>query len=129
MNLNSNINLFLGLQCQLKINHWQTKGFARHQAFGSTYDDLQDLVDSFVEEAMGKYGRFVLDDETKTIQLANLSELDLKGFVNTIKEALIQITSQVEETDTNLLNLRDEMLGLVNKLSYLLTLEQFRLKF
>ncbi len=123
MNLNSNINLFLGLQCQLKINHWQTKGFARHQAFGSTYDDLQDLVDSFVEEAMGKYGRFVLDDETSTIQLANLSDLDLKGFINTIREALIQITSQVEETDTNLLNLRDEMLGLVNKLSYLLTLE------
>ncbi len=123
MNLNSNINLFLGLQCQLKINHWQTKGFARHQAFGSTYDDLQDLVDSFVEEALGKYGRFVLDDETSTIQLANLSDLDLKGFINTIREALIQISSQVEETDTNLLNLRDEMLGLVNKLSYLLTLE------
>ena len=123
MNLNSNVNLFLGLQCQLKINHWQTKGFARHQAFGSTYDALQDLVDSFVEEAMGKYGRFSLDDETNTIQLANLSELDLKGFINTVKEALIQITSQVEETDTNLLNLRDEMLGLVNKLSYLLTLE------
>jgi len=123
MNLNSNINLFLGLQCQLKINHWQTKGFARHQAFGSTYDDLQALVDSFVEEAMGKYGRFMLDDETSTIQLANLSDLDLKGFINTIREALIQITSQVEETDTNLLNLRDEMLGLVNKLSYLLTLE------
>lgn len=129
MNLNSNINLFLGLQCQLKINHWQTKGFARHQAFGSTYDDLQALVDSFVEEAMGKYGRFMLDDETSTIQLANLSDLDLKGFINTIREALIQITSQVEETDTNLLNLRDEMLGLVNKLSYLLTLEQFKLKF
>ena len=123
MNLNSNVNLFLGLQCQLKINHWQTKGFARHQAFGSTYDALQDLVDSFVEEAMGKYGRFSLDDETNTIQLANLSELDLKGFINTVKEALIKITSQVEETDTNLLNLRDEMLGLVNKLSYLLTLE------
>jgi len=123
MNLNSNVNLFLGLQCQLKINHWQTKGFARHQAFGSTYDALQDLVDSFVEEAMGKYGRFSLDDETNTIQLANLSELDLKGFINTVKEALIQITDQVEETDTNLLNLRDEMLGLVNKLSYLLTLE------
>lgn len=123
MNLNSNVNLFLGLQCQLKINHWQTKGFARHQAFGSTYDALQDLVDSFVEEAMGKYGRFSLDDETNTLQLANLSDLDLKGFINTVKEALIQITDQVEETDTNLLNLRDEMLGLVNKLSYLLTLE------
>jgi DNA-binding ferritin-like protein len=123
MNLNSNVNFFLGLQMQLKINHWQTKGFARHNAFGSTYDELQDLVDTYVEEAMGKYGRFILDDETKTIELANLSELDLKGFVNTIREALVQFTQQLDQTDTNLLNIRDEMLGLINKLGYLLTLE------
>jgi hypothetical protein len=108
---------------QLKINHWQTKGYARHNAFGSTYDELEDLVDSYVEEAMGKYGRFVLDEETNTIKLSNLTELDMKGFINTVRDALIQITEQVEETDTNLLNIRDEMLGLVNKLSYLLTLE------
>ena len=123
MNLSSNVNFFLGLQIQLKINHWQTKGLGRHQAFGSTYDELQELIDTYVEEAMGKYGRFVLDEETKTIQLSNLSELDIKSFINTIREALIQITDQVEETDTNLLNIRDEMLGLINKLSYLLTLE------
>ena len=123
MNLNSNVNFFLGLQMQLKINHWQTKGFARHNAFGSTYDELQDLVDTYVEEAMGKYGRFILDDETKTIELVNLSELDLKGFVNTIREALVQFTQQLDQTDTNLLNIRDEMLGLINKLGYLLTLE------
>ena len=108
---------------QLKINHWQTKGYARHNAFGSTYNELQDLVDTYVEESMGKYGRFKLDDETKTITLSNLSELDMKGFINTVREALIQITKQVDETDTNLLNLRDEMLGLINKLGYLLTLE------
>lgn len=123
MNLATNVNFFLGLQIQLKINHWQTKGYARHQAFGMVYDELQDLVDTYVEEAMGKYGRFVLDDETKTITLSNLSELDIKSFVNTVKEALIQFTEQVEDTDTNLLNIRDEMLGLINKLSYLLTLE------
>ena len=123
MNLASNVNFFLGLQIQLKVNHWQTKGYARHQAFGMIYDELQDLVDTYVEEAMGKYGRFVLDEETKTITLSNLSELELKSFVNTVKEALIQFTEQVDETDTNLLNIRDEMLGLINKLSYLLTLE------
>ena len=60
MNLSSNVNFFLGLQMQLKVNHWQTKGYARHNAFGSTYDELQDLVDRYVEEAMGKYGRFIL---------------------------------------------------------------------
>jgi len=123
MNLSSNVNFFLGLQMQLKINHWQTKGFARHNAFGSTYDELQDLVDTYVEEAMGKYGRFILDDETKTIELVNLSEIDLKGFINTLREALVQFTSQLDQTDTNLLNIRDEILGLINKLGYLLTLE------
>ena len=41
----------------MKINHWQTKGFARHQAFGGFYDDMDSLIDKFVECAMGKYGR------------------------------------------------------------------------
>lgn len=123
MNLSSNVNFFLGLQMQLKVNHWQTKGYARHNAFGSTYDELQDLVDRYVEEAMGKYGRFILDDETKTIELVNLSEIDFKGFINTLREALVQFTSQLDQTDTNLLNIRDEILGLINKLGYLLTLE------
>jgi DNA-binding ferritin-like protein len=123
MNLNSNINLFLGLQAQLRIFHWQTKGYARHNAFGMTYDTLEDLIDTFVEEAMGKYGRFTLDDETNTIQLANLKELKPEAMLDTIISALNQFSEQFEETDTNLLNVRDEMLGAINKLKYLLTLE------
>jgi DNA-binding ferritin-like protein len=123
MNINSNINLFLGLQAQLRIFHWQTKGYARHKAFGKTYDTLEDLIDTFVEEAMGKYGRFTLDDETNTIQLANLKELKPEAMLDTIISALNQFSEQFEETDTNLLNVRDEMLGAINKLKYLLTLE------
>ena len=123
MNINSNVNFFLGLSAQLKVMHWQTKGYSRHKAFGETYDELGELMDTFVEEAMGKYGRFKLDNETNTITLANLSELKPEEMVNTVKEALIQYTDQFEPTDTNLLNIRDEMLGLFNKLSYLLTLE------
>jgi DNA-binding ferritin-like protein len=123
MNINSNINLFLGLQAQLRIFHWQTKGYARHKAFGKTYDTLEDLIDTFVEEAMGKYGRFTLDGETNTIQLANLKELKPEAMLDTIISALNQFSEQFEETDTNLLNVRDEMLGAINKLKYLLTLE------
>ena len=123
MNIGSNVNFFLGLQLQLKINHWQTKGLGRHMAFGSTYDSLQDLVDTYVEESMGKYGRFVLDEETKTIQLSNLSELDMKSFIVTVSDTLIQFTDELDPMDTNLLNIRDEMLGLINKLAFLLTLE------
>lgn len=123
MNINSNINLFLGLQAQLRIFHWQTKGYARHNAFGVTYDTLDDLIDTFVEEAMGKYGRFILDSETNTIELANLKELKPEAMLDTIVLALNQFSEQFEDSDTNLLNVRDEMLGAINKLKYLLTLE------
>jgi DNA-binding ferritin-like protein len=121
MNLGSNINFFMGLQVQMKVNHWQTKGYARHKAFGKFYKVMGDLIDTFVESAMGKYGRFVLDEQTKTIELNNLSDLDMKGLINTVREALVQI--ELNEVDTDLLNIRDEMIGEVNKLSYLLTLE------
>ena len=123
MNLDSNVNFLMGLQQQMRICHWQTKGIARHEAFGGFYSDLDDLIDDFVEQAMGKYGRFVLNEETNTIQLANLSDINLKGLVQTTREALVQMTEQLDPTDTNLLNLRDEILGLLNKYAYLFTME------
>jgi hypothetical protein len=123
MNIATKVKFLLEVQVQFKINHWQTKEFSRHNAFGGIYDALGDLIDRFVEESMGKYGRFVLDDESKTINLQNLAELDLKGMLKTTKDALIQFTEEFEPTDTNLMNIRDEILGEVNKLQYLLTLE------
>lgn len=123
MNLSSKVKFLLETQVQFKVMHWQTKGYARHNAFGLIYDTLGDLIDTFVEEAMGKYGRFVLDEEDKSLQLYNLSEINTKSMINTVAESLIQFTEEFEPTDTNLLNVRDEMLGSVYKLSYLLTLE------
>lgn len=123
MNIATKVKFLLEVQVQFRINHWQTKEFSRHNAFGGIYDALGDLIDRFVEESMGKYGRFVLDDESKTINLQNLAELDLKGMLKITKDALIQFTEEFEPTDTNLMNIRDEILGEVNKLQYLLTLE------
>lgn len=124
MNLASKVNFLLGLHVQLKINHWQTKGIARHEAFGNTYGSLTDLIDEFVEIAMGKYGRFVLDDETNNIKLINLSEMNPKDMITVCTDALIEFSEDLDpKRDTDLLNLKDEMLGLLNKLNYLLTLE------
>lgn len=123
MTLNSKVNLLLGVHAQLKIFHWQTKGYARHNAFAQTRDDLENLMDSFVEEAMGKYGRFTLDEETKTIELFNLTDVKPTEMVETICQAFVEFTNDLDPVDTNLLNIRDEMLGLFQKLKYLLTLE------
>jgi hypothetical protein len=114
----------LGLQCQFKILHWQTKGYARHIAFGNTYDTLDGLIDQYVEISMGKVGRFSIDESNRTIEIFNLQDIDIVKFLQKIKEFLIGLKSELSpENDTDLLNLRDEMLGEVNKLAYLLTLE------
>ncbi len=123
-NLSSNVNFFLGLQFQFKILHWQTKGYARHKAFGEIYETLDGLVDEFVEICMGKHGRFTLDNSTDTIQMSNLTDLNIVEFLQTAKNRLIGFNNELsKEKDSDLLNLRDEMLGSINKLAYLLTLE------
>ena len=124
MNLSSKINFLLGLHVQLKINHWQTKGLSRHLAFGDTYDKLSGLIDTFVEVAMGKYGRFTLDDENNEIKLINLSEMDPKNMISVCIDALIEFSNDLEpEKDSDLLNIRDEMMSTLNQLIYLLSLE------
>lgn len=122
-NLTSNVNLFLGLHAQLKVFHWQTKGLARHETFAKVRETLDELMDEFVEQAMGQYGRFELDEETKSINLINLSESKPLEMAETICKSLKQMTSEIDPEDTNLLNLRDEMLGLIQKMKYLLTIE------
>lgn len=107
---------------QLQIYHWQTKSFARHKALGKTYEGISDLVDDFVEISMGKHGRFVLDKGDR-IELSNISDSNLEGFVEDTIAFLLDLNKQLDPaTDSDLLNIRDDMLGQFNRLKYLLTL-------
>jgi hypothetical protein len=115
------VNELLQIQQQLRVFHWQTKSYARHKAYGEAYESLADLIDQFVEVHMGKYGRFVLADET--IEIRNLTDPALGEFLNGTTNFLISLSTQLDpKNDTDLLNIKDEMLAVVNKLKYLLTL-------
>lgn len=116
------VNLMVGIEQQLRILHWQTKSYAKHKAYGETYSDLGDLIDDFMEAFMGKYGRIQL--ARPTIQVINHEELDIPDFIDGATEFLVSLTGRLNpERDTDLLNIRDEMLGKLNRLKYLLTLE------
>ena len=41
---------------QVHIFHLQTKSFAEHQALGTYYDGIIDIVDGLIESYQGKYG-------------------------------------------------------------------------
>lgn len=118
------ITNFLTLQDQLRIYHWQTKSYAEHKAFGKTYEDLNDLIDAFIEIFMGKNGRVVSKSDFE-IKLKNYSgSVSSVNFIDEqIKFLSEELTESLSESDTDLLNIRDEMIGLLNKLKYLLTLK------
>jgi DNA-binding ferritin-like protein len=113
----------LTLQLQLRIYHWQTENYSQHKAFGKTYENLDSLIDSFMEEFMGKYGK-VRSNETINISVKNIDELQPVQFIeNIIKFLTSELQSVVKEEDTNLLNIRDSILSELQELKYLLQLK------
>lgn len=118
------VSTFLGIQAQFKVFHWQTSSYAKHQAFGSIYEEFDGLTDRFMEIYMGKYGRIALEGEEDSIQLSNIGEVNMGTYLETLTEFLLSFNNKLnEQRDSDLLNLRDEMLGELNKLKYLLTLK------
>ena len=111
------------VQVQFKFMHWQTTGDAKHRAYGDIYDTLGDLIDNFTESMMGKYGRPEFESEF-SLMFQDLSSLSLQNFLDGITDFLVSFTEELDQKyDTDLLNLRDEMLAAINKLKYLLTLK------
>ena len=115
---------FITLQEQFRVLHWQTKSYARHNAYGGIYDALNGLIDGFIEVYMGKYGRVEFASGEGTIVLKNTNDLGLNEFLNQNLEFLMSLSSSLDpQKDTDLLNIRDEMMSEINKLKYLLTLK------
>jgi hypothetical protein len=111
------------IQLQFKFLHWQTFGDAKHKAYGDIYDSLGDLIDTFVETMMGKYGRVEFEPEF-SIMFQDIKALSVQNFMDGITEFLVEMTDHLDSRyDTDLLNLRDEMLGSINQLKYRLTLK------
>jgi hypothetical protein len=108
---------------QIKIYHWQTESYAQHQAFGGAYDALSALIDQFIEVYMGKYGRIEAKGGSTTVDLFNMEQLPFDQFVDNAVNYLVAIEIPNKEADSDLMNIRDEMLAELNKLKYLLTLK------
>jgi DNA-binding ferritin-like protein len=114
----------MNFQQQMRILHWQTTSFARHNAYGGIYDSIDDLLDKFAEICMGKYGRIELTDEISELKLKNMKDFSINSYLNEFCDFLVELTGEFDdEKDTDVLNIRDEILSEVNKLKYLLTLK------
>lgn len=109
---------------QIKLYHWQTHSYARHKATDDVVNSLDENIDKFVEVYLGKYGRSKLAGKNATIHLENLTDKKAVTFVKECIKILqtVLVKDLKPETDSDLLNIRDEMLSDLNQLLYLFTL-------
>ena len=114
--------MMLQMQKQYQIFHWQTTSFSQHKSFGKIYESLDESIDIFIETYMGKYGR-VISASKFNLEMSNYSDLNFASATDSYIEFLINLTNMLDSSrDTDLLNTRDEILGSLNRLKYLLTL-------
>ena len=111
------------IQNQFRFLHWQTFGDAKHRAYGDLYESMGDHFDTFTEAMMGKYGRPEFESEFM-VAFQDINSINLQNFIDGIVEFLVGMTEVLDpKYDTDLLNIRDEILSSINKLKYLLTLK------
>jgi hypothetical protein len=115
------VSHLLTIRNQIKLYHWQTNQFARHKATDDLTAALDTNIDAFVESYMGRYGR---PKVSGSIKLHNFSEAAAKAFVaRETKYLEKELPRKIGKNDTDLLNLRDTILGELTKVSYLFTLQ------
>ena len=120
----ADVQFFFTMREQIKLYHWQTKSYSRHKATDNVIDSLDEHIDKYVEIYMGKYGRPRMNSKTNTIKVANLTEKNIIQFIKHCITALQNVVvKHLKPSDTDLFNLRDEMMGDLNQLLYLFTLQ------
>jgi len=116
---------FLEMLNTIKLYHWKTRSFATHKATDKLYQQLNDTIDNFVEILLGKFGDRVDLTKIKSIPLHDFTTQE--QFVKEIisyKEFLVSLDTNhtmKSMSNSDLYNIRDEMLGNLNQLLYLLT--------
>ena len=119
--------MFLQMLNTVKLYHWKTYNYSQHKATDQLYSELNENIDTFVETMLGKTGDRVNLTAQKTIPLFDFTNLiDFTKEIEKYKTFLINMNIEAGINITNnsdLFNIRDEILGNLNQFTYLLTLE------
>jgi len=119
---------------QIKLYHWQTLLHPRHVSTDKLYSKMNELIDKFIECLTG---RLIIQKENikfriqlnKPIVLENIEyegKKDKTGFKiirNYINYLESKELNKIISNYTDLTNIRDEMLGELNQISYLFSLK------
>ncbi len=115
------ITFFFRLSSSLKLYHWKTSLYPRHVSSGTLFDSVILTTDNFMEVYFGKYGKGKISSVDCSAEL-----YDDREIVQFLREAVMFLNDivkndLVKSTDTDLLNIRDDLVASINKTLYLFT--------
>ena len=117
--------VFLEMLMMVKLFHWKTHSYATHKATDELYESLNENIDKFIEVLLGKTGSRIDLMNNKTISLIDLnSQESLKSKIMSLKSYLVGLDNNKAlstMSNSDLFNIRDEILADLNKFLYLLT--------
>ena len=110
----------------IKIYHWKTLSYPEHKATDELYESFNGRIDEFVETMLGKTGKRFNLASTKSIPFYDYTNVTkFKQCIEIFKAYLVNMSNAPyfkNPANSDLLNIRDEILGDLNKFTYLLTL-------
>jgi len=112
---------FFELQMNVKMYHWTTESYSNHKTTNKLLEKLSDLIDSFVEKYMGAFSRPVMKIGSN-VPIQNMTKTK---YIKLLKQAQDYLRGDLEKIiskNTELLNIRDEMLGEIDQALYFTTL-------
>ena len=116
---------YLSLLNTVKIYHWKTQSYSTHKATDELYAKLNKDIDKFVEVLLGKIGNRVDLTKVKSIPICDFTSLEqMKKKVDSFKSYLVNLDSNKvmrSMSNSDLFNIRDEILADLNQFLYLLT--------
>jgi len=121
------VKLFLEMLTTIKLYHWNTHSYSRHKATDELHEKLSELVDQFVEVMQGKMFtpnriRIINSEILAYTPETKMKMVDKILFYIEQLQNLNNLFSTTKESD--LLNIRDEMLSHLNQFLYLFSFDE-----
>jgi hypothetical protein len=124
----------------LRLSHWTTKSGTNHKSLDKFLDKFIEYSDEFIEIWQGKYGSLNLKNNKKSVYVYTLGKDDIDNYLlivlrflqggdsnsksNKYKISNNSVMNVLNRNkDTDLIRLKDKLIGEVNHLRYRLTLD------
>ncbi len=112
------IRALVEFQVQVKAMHWATESFSQHKATCDTHAALDAALDALVESYQGYVGRIRIGGQ---YTILNYEDINLDSWLQGAMDHVENFRKGVTQSDV--LNLLDEVLAILTKFKYLLSLK------